>query len=378
MEILAKNGSLFGVLAVVFGLMGCAGNGQVPPAPFGMGPQTHRIANFHSRINPMRTDDLLYVAEKDIGAVYIYSWPQGKLVSEITGLLQPEGICADKAQNVYVVDSKATEIYEFTPDGSGPIKTWVDPSGYPWACAIDPATGTLAVSNAYDFGGSKSNAGGLLFWIDGSGTPVEYKYIGVSGLYWMGYDTSSRLLLEGTGVGSPPYFFLGEVLSQKPSELYELYFPPSVPFKCESGIQWDGKYMTVGGCSAIYQVTVSRGRYPKLEIVGTTNLSGVGSYSSDYYIPHHNSQGSKAVVTYTALGSVYQCPTAYFLYPAGGAATKLIPNYCDADPEGVVVVKAERSEGLAPPPKRPATARSSLPLVPMTGQTRSIKTESFK
>ncbi len=345
MRILARNGLLFGVLAICFGLIGCAGSGPAPAVPFGTGPQTHRIANFHSWIRDTRADDRLYVAERDQGGVYIYSWRQGKLIGEIySGLVQPEGICADTAQNVYVVDSYATKIYEFTSEGLGPIKTWVDPYGYPWACAIDPVTGTLAVSNTSDFG-SKSNAGGLVFWIDGSGSPVEYKYSGVAGLYWMGYDTFSRLLLEGTGVGTPPYFFLGEVLRQKPSELYELFFPPSVPFNCESGIQWDGKYMTVAGCSAIYQVTVSRGSYPKLEIVGTTTLSVGCCQFSDYYVPHNNSQGSKLVVSGTHLGSAFQCPTAYFLYPAGGTATKLLTqNYCDLDPQGVVVVKAERSK----------------------------------
>ena len=110
MRILAKNGLLFGVLVVSFGLIGCAGGAPAPAAPFGMGPQNYRIANLHSWIRDTRAASVCTLPNA-IRAVSIFT-RGGRADSSgryTGGLVQPEGICADTAQNVYVVDSYATK-----------------------------------------------------------------------------------------------------------------------------------------------------------------------------------------------------------------------------------------------------------------------------
>src|SRR5262249_47577682 len=138
-------------------LAGCGGS-QPPIAAPGAMPQTSAIATHaagrKSWILPeAKKRKLLYVADAQTADVYVYEYPNGKLVGTLTGFQEAQGECADAKGDVFITVpspySASSEILEYAHGGTEPIATFSDP-GYgeePWSCAVDPTTGNLAVTN---------------------------------------------------------------------------------------------------------------------------------------------------------------------------------------------------------------------------------------
>ncbi len=335
MKRFAKNGTLFGVLAVVFAFIGCACSSQIAPTPLAMVPHTYRVTGARINLNAA-ADDLVYVADDQSSyqsTVDIYSWQSWKQVGTITGFLQPWGLCTDKAQHVYVVDLNTSGIYEFTHRGTGPIKTLFDPYAAPWGCAVDPRTGNLAVSDWFE---NVGNAGIVIF---SSGSITEYKSTNASGFDWLGYDDDGNLFVSGLLSNSE-----GEAFWEIPAgsmTFTQISLPLSV--YADSGVQWDGKYMAVGDAfhKSIHQLAVS-GSTATLE--GTTSLHITNDLYADFYVPRFGSdsqQGTRVAVSdfgITRSGQPYYI--GKFLYPGGGSAIKLIQTPTGSDSaEGIVVSK---------------------------------------
>jgi len=95
------------------------------------------------------TQDLLYISDEGTNDVYVYSWPQLKLVGTLTGFSYPQGECVDTKGDVFVVNGRAqSQVVEFLHGGTKPIATLSDNySNHPSGCAVDPTTENLAVTN---------------------------------------------------------------------------------------------------------------------------------------------------------------------------------------------------------------------------------------
>jgi sugar lactone lactonase YvrE len=93
-----------------------------------------------------KSEDLLYVANtgsnssRDCGSVTIYTYPQGKLVGKLKGFNRPNGLCVDKAGDVFVANFSGETMVEYVHGDTKPIETLAD-DGTPNGCAIDPTTG---------------------------------------------------------------------------------------------------------------------------------------------------------------------------------------------------------------------------------------------
>jgi DNA-binding beta-propeller fold protein YncE len=99
------------------------------------------------------------------GTIDLYSYPQGILEGQITGLSGPGGDCSDKKGNVYVTDVEPSgnEIVEFAHGGTQALRTLSVPSGSnPYSCAVDPTTGDLAVTN---YGNTAGDGASLLIYL---------------------------------------------------------------------------------------------------------------------------------------------------------------------------------------------------------------------
>src|SRR5579883_651707 len=154
------NFRLVGV-ALAAGLLsvGCSGQGSTLESDrFGTGqmlPGQYSQSDSGSRMTRQSSaSDLIYVSSFYSGEVDVYTYPEGKFVGASTGLWQPAGECVDKSGDVFVVtqgspSSEASNIYEYAHGGSVPIAVLSDP-GYAVGCAVDPASGNLAVANPDD------------------------------------------------------------------------------------------------------------------------------------------------------------------------------------------------------------------------------------
>jgi hypothetical protein len=156
-----------------------------------------------------RGTELLFVSDALNSAVDIFSLPTLRLKGQVTGFNYPEGECSDQSGNIWVTDEDAQSIVELSRAGSV-IRRLGDPTGYPVSCAVDQASGNLAVTNKVDVG---SKPGSVEIYAGASGTPNPIRNPDQTQYFFDGYDKSGNLFVDGLSGGSPPAFILSECLA---------------------------------------------------------------------------------------------------------------------------------------------------------------------
>lgn len=120
--------------------------------------------------------DLIYVSDFEKNDVSAYSYPDGKLVGVLVGLLKhfvyPTGLCADTAGNVYIPDSANSSVLVYGHGSAQRFRVLRDDGEYPYSCAVDPLSGDLAVVNLESIRGS----GGISVYARALGRPRKYKF----------------------------------------------------------------------------------------------------------------------------------------------------------------------------------------------------------
>ncbi|MGA8100053.1 MAG: hypothetical protein WB810_15465 [Candidatus Cybelea sp.] len=178
-----------------------------------------------------REPRILFVSDSGTDDVYMYTLPGMKLKGTLSGFSEPQGMCSDTKGNVFVDNTGTTQVLEISRTGSI-VNTFTDSVGYPVGCAIDPATGNLAVANIFGFYG----AGQVVIWpgANPSSTPTTISNPSQYFYYFDGYGPGSSLWVSGrdsygtymvSGCGSSS-------CSTIPLSGGTIYFPGSV--------QWDG------------------------------------------------------------------------------------------------------------------------------------------
>ena len=207
-----------------------------------------------------RRKNLLYVSDQR-GDVYVFSYPKGRPAGILTGFATPAGLCSDSAGNVFVVDTNASRIVEFSHAGTKPIQTLYDFGYYPWGCSIDPISGNLAVTNINQV---PSGPGSIAIYASARDTPVIHSDPNLVYPYLCGYDDRGNLFFSGLAA-SPPIEKIWELSRGGAFTIV----PINQRFKQEAGIQWDGHYLAVGHAAVIDRFAIS-GSHATL--VGTTPL----------------------------------------------------------------------------------------------------------
>jgi hypothetical protein len=257
-----------GALVALWMLSGCnAGMPLQTVTPAGA-PRPDRTASW---IAPEAAKSaLLYIADSGTYDVNVYTFPALKQVGTLTGFNDPQGECSDTAGNVWITNTKITEIFEFRHGGKNPIKILTDPTGYPVSCAVDAATGNLAVTNIFDFSG----AGDVLIYRKGGGTPSPFSNPNVSNYYFAAFDSKSDLYASGETAGGT---YILSVLPHGKAAMSTvtikggtIYFPGSVARTGSSLVLGDQE------CghkkrSCLYEASVSG---TTATITGSTPLSG--------------------------------------------------------------------------------------------------------
>ena len=262
-----------------------------------------------------KKSDLLYL-DSQAGDVYVVPYPKGVLMGTLTGLPEPQGECVDKKGDVFFTTFSSQEILEYAHGGTSPINTLSNPGQYMEGCSVDPKTGNLAV---VDFEPSNGGGGGgVAIFADASGSPTVLTdsnlYLG----YQIGYDNKGNIFVDG--VHDSRVFEFAE-LPKGSSSFTEISLDVSIT--TPGGVQWDGKYVTVGDAKNgnIYQTNGAGGK-----VEGTTSLSDSDGIFQ-YFI------GGKRVVGPNA----YSGNASIWKYPKGGNPTKTLDF---SDPFGAAISKA--------------------------------------
>ena len=232
-----------------------------------LGPTSIQDAPDHRNswmLGAARRKNLLYVSDQR-GGVYVFSYPKGRPVGILTGFATPGGLCSDSAGNVFVVDTNASSIVEFSHAGTKPIQTLHDFGYYPWGCSVDRISGNLAVTNINQV---PSGPGTIAIYASARGTPVILSDPNLVYPYLCGYDDRGNLFFSGLAA-SPPIESIWEL---SPGGAFTI-LPIKQRFKQAAGIQWDGHYLAVGHGSVIDRFAISGSN---ATLVGTTPLRDAG------------------------------------------------------------------------------------------------------
>lgn len=320
------------VCALVSALAGCSGAdsvegmGTVPSAPKAA-TATHR----HSWMTPAAASgDLLYISDPGYGAVFVYTYsPFGmKFVGMLAEPQNPGPLCVDKQQNVWVLSGAGEGSFaatEYAHGGTEPVAVLVDPAGSPTGCAVDPINGTLALGSTPSHSGQYAT---IALFKHERGKPTLVTDPSIPGFYTCcTYDNKGDLFGYGTEdqqghniIAELPRgstSFTGINLGREISTL--------------RGMQWDGKYLTVGDSDGSvasiirYEITPSGGKER-----GSTPLTGV-SLLWQYYI-----DGNRIIAPdapFVGQGGF----VGLFHYPAGGTRIR-VRRF--SEPVAVVVSRA--------------------------------------
>ncbi len=284
------------------------------------------------------TKDLLYISNYDLDSVVVYSYPQDKVVGTLTGFAEPDGVCADKKGDVWIVNNEESAEYgivEYKHGGTKPIATVADPDQFAVSCSVDPTTGNLAVTNIVTYG---SGPGSVALYRHAKGSATLYSVPKMDEVYFCGYDDKGNLFVDGKGKQG---FRFAELPKGKKTFTSITLKGATIIFPGD--VVWDGKYVAVGDQeyeivgsppeydSAIYRTTGAGGK-----TVGTTvfgNSNDVAGFSID----------GKTVIATDLSPYSYSKPNnvPLYHYPAGGNPIKILSKGID-QPHGVALSVAPK------------------------------------
>jgi hypothetical protein len=307
---------LFGVAAAVAMLPGC-GARALP-----VGPSLDSAALRGDARGPRASGgDLLYVANQTASfGVNVLTFPAGTIVTSISNIGEPRGICSDPHGNVWVTTHRTGahpfDIYKFAHGGTKPIETLHSHENV-YACTVDPATGDLAV-----IGYRRSSTGEIDIWPPkGKPTiiPISFNPIALA------YDDRSNIFIDGVALSG-----IRELVEMpKGSKDLTRVKLGRLPTWNPGSVQWDGKYIAVGIGSSLkasfidrVQVTSSGGK-----VIGSVQLDHLATF------PRFAIEGDEIVATERHPLHVSQ--VALYKYPAGGKQIDVFSGF--DDPVGMTI-----------------------------------------
>jgi hypothetical protein len=292
-------------------LAGCGGS-QPPTGAPGAMPQSRAIATRANRgaswmLPEAKNTDLLYVATGD--NVYILSYPHGKLIGSLN--VSGSNLCSDTNGNVFIPTSGYV-ILEYAHGGLYPIQT-LHGGDIPLGCAVDPASGNLAVTQ------EGSGAGEVAIFPNAKEPATWYRDPEIDTYGLCGYDDRGNLFVDGNGAGD----YIAEL--PKGSSTFANYALDG-SFDAFGGIQWDGRHITVTNPSTdqIYRLKFGKAAF---KVIRTTQINGwQNSYSGHWpYVQTWLQRGS-VIAQASKLAEL-----GLWRYPAGGNARKILRPFKSGD-----------------------------------------------
>ncbi len=268
----------------------------------------------------------LWVSDAGDNDVRIFTFPKPDYIGSAPpppeGFSEPQGMCSDKNGNVFIANTKRARSTSMRGNGTF-TKALSDPGEFPAGCAVDPKSGTLAVSNIIS---TSDNAGGISLYKNASGSPQQLTdpnmfevffiaYYGNTGkLYFSGFNNSFYAAIDSYIRGTFTPFIAGGTIG----------FPGTVAWG------YNTKSLVIGDQDSFSGPTFLQVR-ANGKVIGTTTLSC--------------SSGDCDAVQAAVSGKYIVAPDAgslaigIFPYPAGGNALYNIGGFAQPVGAAVSVVK---------------------------------------
>lgn len=267
-----------------------------------------------------KSGSLIYVSDQYLRTVFIFSYPKLKLVGSLTGFEQPDGECVDSHGNVWITDLLAEQLIEYAHGSDTPKATLSDPNNQPYACAVDPKNGDLAVVNF----ARNPISGSISIYKNAAGTPKIFTDDSLALPFFDAYDSRGKLYVDGIRGFYYPYFAL---VSFADGKFTNITLKQTID--APGDIVVVGTRVNVGDSfrytHAVYGFTVKgiKGR-----LIGVTHLEGTN------VVEEFDIVGTKLIATNTnqTVGS-----GMVFDYPKGGAAQHVFGKGTLEAPVGLAV-----------------------------------------
>jgi len=197
--------------------------------------------------------NLIYVSNANNNTVSVYGLSSHKLLGMLTDISAPYGVCTDNTGHVWVVANN--KVVEYAHAGTTPIRTLSAPNTDLYDCAVDPATGNLAVTN---WGVNNWYQGNVLVYAPGATKPAVYTAQGVWFYFGAAYDNKGNLFVDAWDAYLNGYVTLGE-LKKGSKTLKQVPLVPSFQPPFLGGMRWDGKYLAILDWNSLALYSVSGG-----------------------------------------------------------------------------------------------------------------------
>lgn len=330
--------TVFAVVSLVV-VAGCGGSQPPFGVPSAIG-QSRGVAAHIERVEsgmpPKAKGDLLYVSQAS-GAVYVFSYPNGRSVGKLIGLAgNPDDVCSDPAGHVFVTEYPKL-IQEYARDRKLPIAT-LEPPGEPEECSVDSTSENLAVG-IYTY---NSDPTGVAVYHRARGSPTFYTDSSFSEMTACSYDNKGNLFAAGVsskGVSSGKAQLALAELPEGGSKFVDIKLKKILIDTVNQHIEWyDGKLAVGEGARyatqySIYKMAISERR---ARLAGETQLDLGADYvngDTAFFI-----QDGRIAVTVEAAGQYFgKSQVRLWPYPKGGAFTKSTKPFGTQNVDGVTV-----------------------------------------
>lgn len=275
-------------------------------------------------VGPDAATAVMAVSDAGANTVNLYSATH-KLVATLTGFSQPQGLASDKAANLYVANTTASNILVYAKGYKGTPKTISDPNQYPAGVAVDGA-GNIGVTNIVSTAGG---AGSVTFFSKAGKIGKTIKNAAFARVYFDGFDDAGNLYIDGSN--SSGATVVGEILKgANGTKISVLKTKNTIAFP--GGIQ----VTTTDGISIGDQTGLAIDTYgvPKAGSLGTpktTSLSG----ASDPVTFAYNVTNKDVWTADAGLASANE-----YKFPAGGSSIASITGF--TQPIGVTLLPSQQ------------------------------------
>lgn len=201
------------------------------------------------------SEDLLYISDPSAGGVVVYSYtpPKYRLVE----ILSPPGsysnLCVNRAQDIFA--TAGSTVVEYKHGATSPFRILGGLQDYSDGCAVDPVTGTLAVTNS----AISPPQPRVTFFKKDRGTHTNIAIPSTySGAGRCAYDGSGNLFVGANVAGSIPHFALLE-LPKNGKQFVAISLDETFSKFGIGGMVWDGTYLDIADFeeNVIYQFAVA-------------------------------------------------------------------------------------------------------------------------
>ena len=268
----------------------------------------------------------IFVSDAANNVVDIYN-PSGKLLGQLSGLSEPQGIAADGKGNIYIADTSNSRIQIYAPPYNKGPKTLNDPGEYPSDVSVLNNGEFVAVANIISTSGGPGN---VILYKNGK-IVKTISNATFSRVYFCGFDGNGNLYIDGEN--SDGSAVLGEIakLTTSGKTFSTLTYNGTIEFPGGIEVTTDGK-IAIDDQEAATIYTFNPPKNGSLgSPIATTPLTG----SADP-VTYAFTKNNKALWIVDAGNG----DAAKYAYPAGGSPVKTF-SLPDAEPIGVALVPAE-------------------------------------